>query len=211
MIIYRDKGFTLLELMISIAMLGIIVVIVTGAFRLGFSSFEKGEDNIKKMERIRASLSIIDAQIQSEIPLGETGDGTDKKYYFKGERDSLKFSTNYSIWGGERGYVIVSYKVISEDNGKQSLYASENIIGIENIREIKLLDSFDKIEFEYFYKGQTDEKGQWLDQWSDEKNVPEKIRLNLIYGIKDLSFTIPMRVKGSLTPAFPASPGDEFM
>ncbi len=209
MIIHRDNGFTLLELMISIAMLGIIVVIVTGAFRLGFSSLDKGEDSIKKMERIRASLSIIDAQIQSEIPLGVTGDGGDKTYYFSGERETLSFSTNYSIWGGERGYVIVSYKVISEDNGKQSLYASENIIGVENIREIKLLDSFDKIEFEYFSKGPTDEKGQWVDQWGNEKDVPEKIRLNLTHGVKELFFVIPMRVKGSLTPIFPS--GDEIM
>lgn len=211
MIIYRDKGFTLLELMISIAMLGIIVVIVTGAFRLGFNSLDKGEDSIKKMERIRASLSIIDAQIQSETPLGETEDGGDKTYYFSGERETLRLSTNYSIWGGERGYVVVSYKVISEDNGKQSLYASENIIGIENIREIKLLDSFDKIEFEYFSKGPTDEKGQWTDQWTDEKNVPEKIRLNLTYGQKEFFFIIPMRVKGSFMPAFSSSPGDEVM
>src|SRR3989337_2471377 len=65
----RSAGFTLLELLISIVMLGIIMVILVGALRLGFRSVESGEKKIESFERMRVSLSIIDSQIQSQIPL----------------------------------------------------------------------------------------------------------------------------------------------
>ncbi len=193
-----DCGFTLLELIISIGILGIIILITAGAMRLGARSIASGEKKIESLERIRTSLNIIDSQIQSEIPLTYDEEGV-RKYYFKGEREFMQFPTNYSIWGGEKGYVIVTYKVESGDYGKQALFASENIVGIEDGRETKLLDAFDGIYFEYFYKDPTEEEGEWIEQWTDDVNTPEKVRLHLIEGTKDLSMTIPFRTRGSLT------------
>ena len=118
----RNSGFTLLELIISITLVAIIVLIVAGAASLGYRSFSSGEKKLNEIERLRASLIIIDAQIQSGVPL-TLEDGGVKQYYFVGEKDSLKFSTNHSIWGGQKGYVIVSYRVETDDQGKQRLIA----------------------------------------------------------------------------------------
>src|SRR5512136_1554467 len=63
------RGFTLLELMISITLIGIIAVIIAGAMRLGYRSVDAGERKIESLERMRVSLTLIDSQIQSEIPL----------------------------------------------------------------------------------------------------------------------------------------------
>lgn len=193
-----QRGFTLLELMISIALISIIVVIIFGAMRLGFRSVDAGEKKVESLERVRASLNIIDSQIQSGIPLTYNKDGT-KKNYFIGEKEYLQLSTNYSIWGGQRGYVVVAYRIEPDSHGKQALYASENTIGIENGKETKLLDSLDKLYFEYFYKGPTDEKGNWIEQWTDESNIPEKIRLHLIDGENEISMIIPIRANNLQT------------
>jgi general secretion pathway protein J len=193
----KSKGFTLLELLISIVMLGIIIVILVGALRLGFRSVESGEKKIESLERMRVSLSIIDSQIQSQIPLTYQEEET-TKYYFTGEKDSLQFSTNYSIWGGQKGYVIVAYSVSPEEEGKAVLYASEHIVGVEETKETKLLDAFDDIYFEYFYKGPTDEVGNWVEQWTDTSKIPGKIKVHLMSGKKDLSLIIPVRIGRSM-------------
>lgn len=193
----KEKGFTLLELMISLVLLVIIIVILVGAMRLGFRSVDAGEKKIESLERIRASSNIIDAQIQSLIPLTYDEEG-ERKYYFTGGKGSLQFSTNYSIWGGQKGYVIVTYRVSSEGNGKPVLYASENIVGIESSKETKLLDAFDALYFEYFYKDPTEEVGNWVEQWTDSSNIPEKIKLHLVTGERDLSIIIPVRTRSSM-------------
>jgi len=196
----RSGGFTLLELVISITIIGIIVLIIAGATRLGFRSVDAGEKKIESLERMRSSLSLINSQIQSEIPLTVDEDGS-RKYYFKGNREFLQFSTNYSLTGGERGYVLAAYRIASDDRGKKVLYLTENGIGMANGTETKLLDAFDEISFEYFYKDPTAEQGNWVQQWTDETTMPEKIRVHLVEGIKDLSLIIRMRSRGSLTRA----------
>ena len=189
-------GFTLLELMISISMLVIIILIISGAMRLASRSIASGEKKIEALERLRASLSIINAQVQSGLPV-MYGDQGALKYYFKGDIRSLQLSTNYSVWGGQRGYVIVTYRVGLDPQGKQALYASEHIIGIEASRETKLLDGFDDIHFEYFEKGLTvNEPGKWVQYWTNDAIIPSKIRLRLLSGFKERSLIIPVRAKG---------------
>jgi len=193
----RNAGFTLLELIISITLVAIIVLIVAGAASLGYRSFSTGERKLNAIERLRASLIIIDAQIQSGVPL-TLEDGGVKQYYFVGEQDSLKFSTNHSIWGGQRGYVIVNYRVEADNQGKRTLFASEYKIGMENQKETKLLEGFNEITFDYFRQDVTEEEGEWVTQWVDEEMMPTKIRLNLARGSTSLAYIMPVRVGGAI-------------
>jgi general secretion pathway protein J len=195
-ILRTSAGFTLLELIISFSIIALIVVIIAGAMRLAHHSVESGEKKAETLERTRASIGIINAQIQSQVPLSYMDDAK-KKYYFQGDREFMQLSTNYSIWGREKGFTIVKYRIESDNNGKKMIIASENTIGIESSRETKLLTGIDKISFEYFYKGPTDEKGAWIEKWTEESSIPEKIRLNLVIAGKDFSMIIPMRTVSS--------------
>ncbi len=192
------KGFTLLELMVSLVMVGVIALIITGAVRLGIHTVDTGEKRINSLERTRASINIIDSQIQSQIPLTFEENG-EKKHYFRGERQSIQFSTNYSIWGGQMGYVIVRYKSEPDGNGKLMLTVSENIIGMDSAREAKLFEGLDSVYFEYFFKDPTEEYGEWVDSWEDNLKFPEKVRMHIISGKRDYSMIIPVRARGVLT------------
>lgn len=196
------EGFTLIELMVSIAIIGIIVLIIAAAIRLGFRSVDAGEKKIDALERMRSSLNIIDYQIQSEIPLSFNDNGT-KKYTFKGEKGSLEFSTNYSIWGGQKGYVTVTYEVKSDDNGKKVLSASEYTVGTKGGGQTRLLNAHDDIYFEYFYKDPTEERGKWVDRWTETASIPEKVKLHILDGGKKLVTIIPMRTGGFQAPTLP--------
>jgi len=199
-----SNGFTLLELIISISLIGIIVLIVTGAMRLGIRSFESSEKRIAYLERTRSSLNIIDSQIQSYLPLVYKEDGK-KKYYFKADRETLQFSTNYSIWGGEKGYVITTYSVKPLENGKQAIFASETVAGRPNKSETMLTNPFERIYFEFYSRQQAEETGTWSDRWeqktgvedTEDVSIPEKVKIHLIEGAEDLAFVVPIRVRMS--------------
>lgn len=191
-----SQGFTLLELTISITLIGLIVLIIGGVMSLGYRSIESGEKKTIALERIRTSFGMIDSQIQSHVPLTYEKDG-EIKYYFQGERELMRFSSNYSIWGGEKGYVITTYSVRQGENGKQILYASENVAGMDTQRETIMLDNFEQIYFEYFFKDPTEEEGSWKEQWSEELLIPAKVKLHFMNGTTDLALIIPIRVQGS--------------
>ena len=88
-----EAGFTLLELLISITLLVVIVTITMGAMRMGSRSVASGERKMDTQERFRTVLSLMDAQIQSQVPLTYEEDGK-KRYYFSGDGKTLRFSTN---------------------------------------------------------------------------------------------------------------------
>ncbi len=188
----KNKGFTLLELMITITMISIIVVITIGAMRLGYRSVDRGEQKMQSVERFRNALSIIGYQIQS-IFLMRLKDDINNGYFFKGDRESLEFCTNYSIFKGNQGYVTVFYGVKEGEKGK-TVYAIEKIIGSEIGKEIKLLEGVDAFYFDYFKKDNLEEKGEWVSNWAENKRLPEKVRMNISYGVKEFSIIIPIRV-----------------
>lgn len=194
------RGFTLLELMISFMIIGLIVVIVAAAMRLSIRSVNSGERRIDALERMRTSLNVVDAQIQSLFPLTYTDNGV-KKQFFNGGRESLEFATNYSIWSGTEGYVVVRYEVQRDNAGKELLKATENIVGMKKRRETTLFQSFDSIFFEYFYRDITDSSGKWVEAWTDEPGLPEEIKLHLVTGQGDFSMIIPVRVSIPQTSA----------
>lgn len=194
------RGFTLLELTIAITLLALIIIIILGAMRIGIRSVESGEIKIESFERTRASMNILDSQIQSQIPLTYVQEGeAEVQFYFRGERQFIQFTTNYSIWGGEKGFVLATYSVQSTENGRQILVVSENVVNMEAKREATLFDTFESIYFEYFYKDPFEEAGRWVDQWTEKNQIPEKIRMHFIDGPRDLSLIIPVRVRGTLT------------
>lgn len=185
------RGFTLLELLISITMIGIIALIITGAARLGSRSVDGGEKRIEAMERLRNSIETVESQVMSEIPLSYDEDGN-KKYYFRGDKGFVQFTTTYSIWGNQRSYVLTSLKVDIDGNGKKFLKAKETplIGGIE--AEALLFEGFDDIYFEYFYKDPTEEEGRWVSEWADDQAIPERIKVGLIKERKEFSLILPL-------------------
>jgi prepilin-type N-terminal cleavage/methylation domain-containing protein len=191
-----EKGFTLIELLIAITLVATIILIVTGAVRLGYRSVASGEKKMDNLERFRASFAIVDAQIQSGVPLMFDDQGT-KRPYFEGTREYMRVATNYSIWGGRKGYVIVEYRTVVDENGKVTLTALENPVGTALKRQTALFRGLDQIYFEYFSQDSPEEEGQWMDQWSDDTKPPQKVRIWLISGRREISLIIPMRAEGS--------------
>jgi general secretion pathway protein J len=190
------RGFTLLELLIAITVLSLIVVIVGSSMRLGFRAADAGERKIESLERLRRSVTIIDAQIQSAIPLTFSNQ-TERRTFFRGDKEGLRFVTTYSIWGGQTGDVVVNYRIGPDPQGKQTLYATENVVGTDAVLETRLLTDCEAIDFSYFEKGFTGGEGKWVDQWTEEVLVPDWIKLHFRYRNRDYSVISPTRVKGT--------------
>ena len=195
--LFGQQGFTLLELLISITLLAVIVLITSGVMRLGFRSAESGRSKIESLDRFRTSLNIIESQIQSAFLLKKTaGTSVDEDFaQFKGDRKSLQLRSLYSLWGGTKGPVLASYRIADEMGGRKTIYVSESPIAISDVtKETKLIDNAKDIFFEYYYKGPTDEKGKWVEEWTDKETLPDKIRLTIDRDSKVLALIIPLKI-----------------
>jgi prepilin-type N-terminal cleavage/methylation domain-containing protein len=195
---YDQKGFTLLELLVSFALIGIIAAIIAGALKSGLDAVDKGDRKIESLERLRSSAHIISAQVQSQLPLTFLDDDGKKKFYFSGNRETLGFPTTYSIWKGLKGYVHVQYTIHTDENDKRYMTASERIIGTDHTVDTILFTELDDAYFEYFFRDPLNEEDtDWVQEWEDRDTIPEKIKMQVTYNGKVIPLFIPIRISGS--------------
>ena len=184
------SGFTLLELMISLAIMGLVLLIIFGALRVGTRAWEKGEKDVAVHQRQRAVLGLLSRQIASaciyEIKMG------DDAYYFKGSEGTMEFvSRSPIVPGALTGLVFVKYMILEgEGDGKKRLRLYEKDAGFLKEEDIEsqeeedlftLIPNIEDLQFEYL-KGENDEdETKWQAFWdpSEEKGLPLAVRISL--------------------------------
>lgn len=191
-----DRGFTLLELLVAMSLLAVIVVVVVGAMRLGFRAIETGDRKIVALERVRTSLSVIEAQLQSAFSIAPPREAQagEAPVQFKGETGSVEFRSFLSLWGGTKGPVAVTYRIVDDGRGRKALVISETPLGMDAVRETVLIDLADEIIFEFFYRGPTDEKGYWVELWEQTDRLPSKVRLTVRKDNRLMTVVAPLRL-----------------
>jgi general secretion pathway protein J len=198
----NSRGFTLLELLISVTMLALITGIMGWTLNMAHRTLDKGERKIHYLERVKASFSLVESQILSLFPYQYDDEG-EKKLFFSGGKYKLMFASNYSLWRGTRGNTFVTYEIQTNEKGKQTLKITEQVIGLESKNETTLFDDCIGINFEYFLKNALEE-GRWVVQWpADEKGLPEKIKINIACGAKNSALMVnpPVRPAVALASA----------
>lgn len=196
----NQRGFTLLELMIAMTMLAAIIGIMTGALTMAYKTMEKGERKVENLERKKIVFSLIESQIQSIFSSYYTDQG-EKKSRFVGEKDSLVFASNYSIWQGAGGNCLVSYFIKTNDQGRSFLYVEEKILGTDAANEARLTKDYESITFDYYLKNSLEE-GKWVDRWpDDEKDMPRKIRICFTDGLNKKILTVNVFIRANASTA----------
>jgi general secretion pathway protein J len=183
-----DRGSTLIELLISITIVGVILVIIMGAFRIGIRAWEKGERDVESFQRQQIVLSIIKRQLSSicRRPILLEGGGS---FVFNGDEKVIDFISTVSIIpGNDIGNVRVTYRV--RQNNDNNLYyleiaernfltggAGETIDMLDDDLVHELIADVYDIRFEYLKKVQNEED-EWQQVWDEgiETGLPAAVK-----------------------------------
>jgi len=207
--LFATTGFTLLEVIVTLTILGFIVLIVFDAFRLGLSSWERGESTRIECQKVRAVTQMISRQIKSIVPYKVKTTKAEGDYLaFEGKATSLRFVSAFPIRGKRpEGFIYGIYEFKEEGNGGGRLILYEQRVlnkdlFEESLREesgASLIEGISKVRFEYCREGDS-EKNQteeWVEEWNakEEKELPKALRMTITYKNgegekKELPFTL---------------------
>ncbi len=203
-----NKGFTLLELLISLTILGVIVVIIFGAFRIGIRAWEKGEKDVESRQRQRIVLDLIKRQLASTC-LREVKDANQQALLLKGDNKSIEFVSYIPmVPGNQFGTVYVKYMVESEDGGdrEQLVFWEKNIVLLDKETDMndlheddffELFPAVQSIAFEYL-KGRTDEEtSEWQQTWDQtiDEGFPRAIRVIFMEDVESAPICVIARIE----------------
>jgi len=192
-----QKGFTLLELMIALTILGLMITAIFSSLRLGLRAWQKGEERVEQYQRIRVVLEMLETQLRSIYPYRIEDKETKEKFpFFRGEKDSIKFVSSVSFKTEEpMGLCLVWYRVRREDRDlgyapAKAFLASEELILNEDIFEEETLEEREGVElfpevkhisFQYYGKKKGDEREEWNEKWDakEEKVLPSAVKISI--------------------------------
>ncbi|MEW6740394.1 MAG: PulJ/GspJ family protein [Nitrospirota bacterium] len=169
----RERGFTLLELLIAMTILGLIAVIVGAGVRLGIRAWERGETDADNSRKIRYFVERIGQQIKSAYPYQIEGDG-ERAVAFQGRSDSIFFVTS-SVKASEGGLKWISYfirdgKLMMREGILPDKRAMERISKEGHVFDMEISG----LKFQYF----SSKEKEWKESWDSKTELPVAIKIN---------------------------------
>lgn len=204
-----SRGFTLLELVIALAILAMIAGSVAAGIRLAAGSIERGEAVTRDAARIRAAVGVFERAILSADPLPiPVGDTTTA--YFVGEEKSVRFLTAeapssvregglrlisfFQRTGGEGGGIAVATASPFRAEG------AERWEGTEKARI--LIPGGEGLAFSYSPGPTKEGAWEWLPSWDPKETgrLPAAVRVEFSMpspsGSRKTAFVVPLPAGG---------------
>lgn len=198
-----STGFTLLELLISLTIVGVILVIIFGSLRIGARAWEKGEADVEAQQQERVVLDLVKRQIASicarEI---EVEDG--ESYLFKGDEYSMSFMCRLPAVPTTRSNLVyVKYRINSTREEEDELvFYEQDMVFMQGKGVLEDPESGDfhtlirgahHIAFDYLKRSQEgEEPSQWQGVWDpdSDEGFPMAVRMTF----QRSRDTMPLRV-----------------
>lgn len=120
----RERGVTLLEVLIAVTLLSLLSVAMFMAMRIGLNSFAKADTRLMDNRRAAGAQRIVEEEIEGIMPamatcIGAAGGAGPRIPFFQGEPDVMRLVTGFSLQGAWRGQPqILEMFVIAGENGR---------------------------------------------------------------------------------------------
>ncbi len=176
----NERGFTLIETILSLSILVVMIGLVLSAMRLGQRSWEKGEHAMDDAAQRRFVVKRVSSDVASMYLYRQVNNGTDG-FLFYGSEGKLGFVTSHHAgsmgmpWGG------VSYVLYS--TGEQGLVVTEKTVPFAEgdkggyARSFVLAPDINRVTFRYL-----GDSG-WNRKWDAKvkKRLPLAVRAEFFF------------------------------
>jgi len=178
-----DAGFTLIELMIGIALLGLLSLLLFQGLRFGTRAWERTEDRTGRLNEVRATQLFLFDRVSRLYPLLAGGNGSERRLVFEGNEKSLSFMAPDKDGGLSR------ISVGLEEDGTLNTTSTPEFGGRDQQSVTRTLAKH-VASLRYGYFGPTEDRTEmrWHDTWRDKMRPPLLIRVQIAFADARLQF-----------------------
>jgi len=173
-------GFTLVELLIAIALFGLILTGLYSGLRMATRASDAGEAHATDSDELRAVMGFLRFELGQVYPLVFSDEG-DQQVIFEGEPDRLSFVARLPQHRGVEGAYLISL-VVDQDRlvlryrltkpDRQYLFESGDT-GKEEV----LVPGLESVGFSYY--GKRGRIARFYSRWDDPERLPKLLRMRI--------------------------------
>jgi general secretion pathway protein J len=178
----RQSGFTLLELLVALVVLGLLVVGLTQGVRAGLTMWGAQTRRVGETGELDAGARVLRMLLGgiSAPPAGIVGRGTAGTSKLEGSSDSLAFVGDLPNGLGTTRRANIKLELVQERlvlGWTPHRHELTTAPAPEPI-ETELIRGVERLDFAYWGSPSANQPAGWQTQW-DSNNVPELIRIRL--------------------------------
>ncbi|MES2932265.1 MAG: prepilin-type N-terminal cleavage/methylation domain-containing protein [Pseudomonadota bacterium] len=175
-------GFTLLEMLIAMTLLGFILALLFGALRLGSRSWDAGETRSIQSTHMALTQAFLRREL-SQIHPFRWKRKADTDLAFVGEANVIKMVAPVVARLGPGGLYLVSLELSRPDSGEGAQLIMKRAIpdlesvdfsALDEAEKVVLAEQVESLELAYFGSETAEAEPQWHQQW-DSKDVPRRL------------------------------------
>jgi general secretion pathway protein J len=182
-------GFTLLELLIALALLGFILVLLFGGLRLGMRSWDAAQRQIDTMNSVRSIEGLLRSEFSTAFPYPWTG-AYPPRLAFLGESKKISFVAPLPSRIESGGLSVISVELEQATGGMRLVWRHtpltsrmRDFSALAQAPEMVLagseLGGVEDIAISYYGRSGNAAEPAWLGRWENEPRLPQLIRIQV--------------------------------
>lgn len=179
----RARGFTLLEVLVALALLAAGLALAFATLRSATAMAERGELRAQQNERMRAVQGFLRQHLSSAMPLPfETDPATFRQSRFLGEENRLRFVDDLPGYLGRGGPHL--YDIGVDDQGRliarfAMVQSGQTVQADEALRPELLADDVRAVRFRFRGMDGQGQLGPWQSAWRTGELLPLQVAMQV--------------------------------
>lgn len=178
-------GFTLLEVLASLALLALLLLGVYAGIRTATHSVSSGTAAVERIDQIRSTQQFLRRELAQAMAQPIERDGEGQPIYFAGDPRVMRYVAPLPGYLGRLGPQLQQLELVDDDNGGLRLQLSLAVLPPDGTPALALgepqvlLDGIEQGEFSYSGLDMEGQPVPYTGTWADGRTLPQLARVQL--------------------------------
>ena len=182
-----QSGFTLIELVLAMVLLGVMMALLYSGLTFALRSWDAGDANGRRAADRRIGQNFLRREVAEIFPM-RWKDPTVLRYAFEGGTDRLRFVSSRPAGVSQGGLALVGVEVEENPKDRSRNLVMRRATADPDAADFSALDAAEpsilvpdvaSVEFAYFGSESDFSEPRWVDKWALPPRMPSMIRVRI--------------------------------
>lgn len=195
-----QAGFTLIEMMVSLALIGMLSLIAANALQTGETVWRTTETRSADADRIDGVRRVMRSQISSLLPIQGRSGRLSQRLLMEGNSDSFAFVAPLPPHFGRSGLYRIEYRLVDDRLvfARSAYQIPQDFIrDFDTTRPETLIDGVEDLRFSYLLD-EPNRRG-WTTSLEDAARPPRLVRIEIKFINQPAERWVPLDIQPRIT------------